>query len=79
MNNEAGNKFNRGSVDSFFFNIQQDLGQIQTVTVSMCDSCGDDGWKVDKIVVTNLVTMETYIFQRDGPVTIKPPTAVVFT
>ena len=52
LENENGKRFRRGHEDTFEFEISQDIGDLQSINVSLCDSC-TNGWGVDRIHVTN--------------------------
>ena len=62
LENHNKSKFKAGQVDTFVFDVGEDIGDLRSITVSMCDLCVGDGWLVDDIVVTNLDTSEVYTF-----------------
>ena len=67
LGNHGKSSFQQGDVDTFVLDLDLDIGTLQTVTVSMCDGCAD-GWRVARIVITNLATMVVYTFLGDGSI-----------
>ena len=72
LENRGAKKFQRGGVDTFVVDVQQDLGEVQQVTVSLCGECTGDGWIVDNILVTDLMTSQSFNFRGNPQVMIKP-------
>ena len=57
-----GTKLQRGQTDTFILDVDEDIGELQRITLTLD---GTNSWKLLDVIVTNMETLEAYLFHAD--------------